>query len=205
MASPSTSFQPPLPTYAPPPPACPPPPPPPLPPSKPPADSGMESLPAHAGSLMTVQPHSPQDAHSLAMPSSHSTPSLSHPPLLQSTSGDPLPQSATNDMDTKKTGERPKSLKEASLSGGRQSTIGSPTKEKSPQPTTAAPAVRSPMNMTAPLPQLPLRYKIPKNNKAPTEARAGSSGARSASASRVDGSLVKQGREGRRKPERSQR
>merc|ERR1719341_1361280 len=217
MALPSTSFQPPLPTDAPAPPACPPPPPPPpppLPPCEPTVDSRSESLLAPARALMTEQSHSARDAQSLATSSLHSAPNLSHLPssqCLQPTSADPLPQGATSDKVSNKTshaGEKPKLPTEASPSGGRPAKGATPTKEKLPTAPSPSPAVRSPLDVMASSPQLPSRYKIPKTPKAPAEARSGSAGkneARSASASRVDGALVKQGREGRRKPERSQR
>merc|ERR1719341_806216 len=224
MALPSTSFQPPLPTDAPAPPACPPPPPPPpppLPPYEQSVDSRSESLPAPAP--MTEQPHSARDAQSGATSSFHSAHTLSHLPssqCLQPTSADPLlqgatsdnalPQGATSDRVSKSShaGERPKPPTEGSSSGGRPAKGATPTKEKLPSAPTPSPAVRSPLDVMASSPQLPSRYKIPKTPKAPAEARSGSAGkneARSASASRVDGTLVKQGREGRRKPERSQR
>ena len=187
LSSTTASFQPPLPTSE----SAPPPPLPPLPPPSPPKNI-RESCQVPGNSSQTAPSHSQQEATpSFPAPTSSNRPT---PQTLKPTHSAQLPQGSKVSKRTTHTGERSKSFKDA-----RPSEEKSPTKEKSPQ-NPVAPVLQSP--------QLPSRYRIPKTSKAGCSAGSGgNTEARSASAARVDaaGSLVKQGREGRRKPEKAQR
>ena len=223
MASPSQpTFQPPLPTSAPSPPP-PPPPPPPLPLPR----QALELLTRSSPTLNIPRPavsrsdQTPsgsyqawKKARSQARPSSEAS-TLPRSSPLESTepsSGSTLPQSRTVDRaksNHHEVGERSKASTASSASLARSSTATSLTKERTSQPI-ATPTVRSPLDIQSSTPQLPIRYKIPKTKR--TESNSSSSrgeeagGSRSVSASRVEsGSVVKQGREGRRKPEKNQR
>ena len=226
MTSPSQpiSFQPPLPTSAPSPPP-PPPPPPPLPPPK----QAPELLTGSSPTLSIPRPAVPRSdqtpsssyqawkkARSQARPSSEAS-TLPRSSPLESTepsSGSTLPQSRTVDRAKSihhEVGERSKASTASSASLARSSTATSLTKERTSQPI-ATPTVRSPLDIQSSTPQLPTRYKIPKTKRTESNSSSsrgeevGGSRSRSVSASRVESSsVVKQGREGRRKPEKTQR